>query len=59
MAITVFDNWSFGPTNDNTIGWVLDPRCYSLFFFTTCKKIYIQNNKNDRNLKKNYMSATV
>ena len=28
------------------IGWVLDPRCYSffLFYFTTCKKIYIQNN---------------
>ena len=25
MVITILDNWGFGPTNDNTIGWVLDP----------------------------------
>ena len=34
----------FGPTKDNMIRWVLDPRrysfytCFCFFFFTTCNK---------------------
>ena len=53
---------SFGPTNDNMIGWVLDPRRFSfyiyfcfIFCFTTCNKIYKYLHikiKNVRNKKK-------
>ena len=66
MGITIFDNWGFGPTNDNTIGCVLDPRCFSfifififiLFCFFLHARKFIYKIKNVRN-KKNYLSALV
>ena len=44
MSITIFDNWGFGPTNDNTIGWVLDPRCFSLHIYFYFVFFYMQEN---------------
>jgi len=59
IGITILERLGFAPTTNNMIRWVLDPRrflyLFFVLFFSTCKKIFIQNKKMLD--KKKYMSA--